>query len=462
MPRARKPKKPIESPRLARTFDPDALSRTRQAYPRTTGLGTWKEATIDAAVEAQIRGCFRQPVLLARSLLKEPSIYAASLNRIAPHRGLKRQISSPTDLTGTAAAILAEARTNFEVATSVALSPGLLADDFDRVAMHEIAVDQVYWEQRADGSRLDPFVEPWPLEFVEWFEIAPDGGPKGLFAFTTDGWVRIVHGDGRWIVHTSYADRPWRRGAIVPLARLWIDMTFGRRDRSANSESHGDDKWWAELPPNIMPEDDNGKIVLEQLAAMYEPRHAAVFPNGTKPNRSEAMSQNWQIFKELLESGLKDAQRILLGQDGTMTNSGGSYVKAWGLFGVRNDIIESDISTVGAGHSTGLLRPWSLINFGRWDRLSLTWLMPDADEDARLESEAERVDAFNRAWKEFRENGALIDDGFLKDLATRYGVKAPKLAPAPPANDIASAPAKSDGPPTVVAHRAPLRAASSG
>lgn len=463
MPRAKKPKPPVESPRLPKSYDREQLAHPKKAYTRPNGLGKWTEESVDTATDAQIRGKFKQPVRLAKSLLKEPSIFAASVNRLAPHRGLRRRVKAPTgvELKGSSASILDEAQATFGVPTSVALSAGVLADDFDRLSLHAYSVNQLYWLPRADGSRLDAFVEAWPLEFVEYFEVPPDGCDEpGCYALTTEGYVRIIHGNGRWMVTALHADQPWRHGALVALAGLWVDMRFGRRDRSRNAESHGDDKWFAILPPSIMPSDPNGLDVQNELAAMYDPRHAAVFPNSTTVTRSEAMSQNWQIFKELLGSGFVDASRILLGQDGTMTNTGGNYIKAWGMFGVRNDIIEGDFSAENAAITTGLLRPWSLINFGRWDKLEHEWIMPDADEDARRESIAERTDAFNKAWKEYRDNGAEITQPFLDKLAAEYGVTAPTLATAPATAPAAPAPAPASSGetiPTVTPYRAPLR-----
>jgi hypothetical protein len=477
VPRARKPKKPVESPKLPRSFDTRALEFTKAAYPRPDGLGTWTEDGVEAARDAQIRGHFREPVILARSLLTEPAIYAAMINRLAPHRALKRKIDCGERLTGTPAAILEEARLNFEGDTSTGLPRGVLADDFARIAMHEVAIDQIHWEPRADGSRMDPYVQAWPMENVDFFEIPPDGSREhGLFAFTAPtqaldengnttylngGWVRVVHGDGRWIVHAKHADRPWQRGALVALARLWVDQAFGRRDRSNNAASHGDDKWIGTLPEGMLPEDDNGKVMLAELAKLYQPRRAMVVPHGCDVKRHEALGSNWQIFPSLLNGGVQDAQRVLLGQDGTMTNSGGNYIKAWGLFNVRQDIVEGDCTAIGSGVSTGLLRPWSIINFGRWDRLTYAWQMPDADEDARRTSIAALRVQFWADVTSARAAGAVVDQQYFDDLADDYGIRAPTLSPAgPPVAPPAST--SSDGPPAVTAHRQPLRAASCG
>ena len=452
VPRAKKPKLPAESPRLPVAFDRAALGGRFRTVPRWNGLGSgWTRETVTAAVEAQARGMFRTAAPLGRAMLADPAIFAAALNRLAPHRGLKRQICGPAGAEGLQAAIIAEASMLFVPETSVALPAGVLADAFHELAFHELSVAQIQWEPRADGSRLDPFVSNFDLDAVEWVET-----DRKLYANTQeDGRVEIVHGDGRWIVFARASVRPWARAALLALGKLWPEMSFGRRDRSQNAESHGDDKWLGELPAGVAIDSPDGAAMLDELEALYQARRVMIRPSGSKVERSEAVSQNWQIFKELLESGSKDAQRVLLGQDGTMTNSGGNYIKSWGLFGVRNDIVESDLSTGGACLATGLIRPWSLLNFGRWDRLSYEWMMPDADEDARRASIAERRAAMWADISAARAAGAVVDQDYVDTLAREYGVTPARLPAAPVVAPSESAPT----PAAIVAPRKALTAA---
>ena len=157
-----------------------------------------------------------------------------------------------------------------------------------------------------------------------------------------------------------------------------------------------------------------------------------MIPFGATVKRDEAMSSNWQIFKELVEADGRDAAGVLVGQDGTTANAGGNYIKSWMLYGVRNDIVESDLDAAGFALATGLLRPWSIRNFGRWDRLEYGWSYPDADEDARRDSIAGRWDAFNRIVKDTRATGAVVDQTFVNGLASSLGLEAPKLADSTP------------------------------
>lgn len=461
MPRAKKPRKSPESPTLPKSFDVDRLRTRRSTYARSIGSlsGTWTRDTIATAIDAHLRGSFRSSVLLWRAMRREPAIFAAALNRLAPHRGLRRTVSEPdgsAPFEGTPRSILEEARACFASATSVALRPGVLAGTFEHMGVLGLSVDQVVWSSRDDGSREDPILEPWPMEAVDWSEH-----DRLLVATTTEGRRPIVHGDGRWVVTQQHTEEPWTWGSIVPFATIWPSLATGRRDRNLHMQSHGDDKFIGTLPEGVALDSAEGEAMLDEMEALYDFRRAMLVPNGGKVERNQSNSQAWQIFKEALGDDAKDAQRIAIGQDGTMTNTGGNYVKAWGLFGVRNDFIEADLSTVGGSMSTGLLRPWSIVNFGRWDRLDFKWLLPDADEDARLESIGKRRDAFNRAVKELRDNGFRLEQEDVNKLAAEYRIDAPTLAePVASPNDAAAVPPALPDSAAVSIHRRPLRAAT--
>ncbi len=226
----------------------------------------------------------------------------------------------------------------------------------------------------------------------------------------------------------------------MPLGITWSDRAFCIHYRLQNARSHGDDKWIGMLPEGVPADSPEGLAMVEQMKALYQAQRVMLRPFGSEVERSEATSQNWQIFKEIIESNNADAQRVLLGQDGTMSNSGGNYIKSWGLFGVRNDIVEASLAALSRGLTTGLLRPWSIKNFDRWDNLEYKWLIPDADDDARRESLAKRTDAFNKAVAETRANGFLMDQSAADKLAASFGVDAPTLAPPASNGQLAAVP----------------------
>lgn len=434
----RKAKAPPESKTLPSSFAID-YSRIHRPPARPLGLHGWTVADIQAARAAQMRGQFKQSSRLLRSAKTEPSIYSPLLNRIAPHRGLPRDIVSRCKLEGASEIIRQEAVSTF-AADGVSLTPGVLADIFEGLAMQGIKVCQNVWTVREDGARVDVTLTSYPTEYLEWSET-----DRTLYAWTAAGRVPVVHGDGTWVVFQLHDEEPWSWGALVALANLWIDLAYGRRDRANAAESAGDAKYIGTLPDGFATNSAEGRALLAEMEMLYEIRRVMLKPFGAEVERLDATAQNWQIFKELLESDDKAAQKVLLGQDGTMTNSGGSYVKAWGLFGVRNDIVESDLSAVGRGVSTGVLRPWSIQNFDRWDHLEYRWMMPDADEDARRESLATRRKSLYEDIASARANGMLVNQAYVDAVAKAYGIDPPQLAPTPVAPSESNAPAPASG-----------------
>lgn len=385
---------------------------------RSSALYGWDLDRIRAARDAHMVGSFGQSEALIASMAKDAAIYAARLNRVAPALGLPRSFSG-----GASDAARDEASATF-LRGPQGISLAMLADAFDVRAMAGFAVLQVLWSARPDGSRLDARLELWPISALVWRDYE-----RKLYAQTTDGLVEVVHGDGKWIVVATRADRPWQWGALVPLALTWGDRSFGIRDRSRNAEAHGEAKPVGFLPEGVDVEGPEGQAMAEALVRLHAARGLMLAPHGSEVKYLESMNQAWQIFREIIGSNNTDIAKILLGQDGAASASGGNYVKDSILFGVRNDIVEADTGSMGAALSEGLFGPWEAVNLGAGaELLRLGWLMPDADEDARRESLAKRTAAFNVAVKEYRENGFEVSQSLVDELAKQHGVIAPQLA----------------------------------
>jgi len=229
---------------------------------------------------------------------------------------------------------------------------------------------------------------------------------------------------------------PWEWGSTKPLAMAWADRMFGKRDRGQHAETHGIGKIVAELPPKVSLDDDEGEAVAELCQALRTHRAGGVVPHGTTIKILESMSQGWQIYRELIGGENTDIAQVLLGQDGSMTNEGGNYIKAAMLTGVRKDIVEGDLGAEARALNTGLLAPWAQLNGGPSLTITTQWLFPDPDEDERKAEISRRHDAFNKAIKEYRANGFVVDQRFVDNLAEQYGIPAPKLSDSPPAEGL--------------------------
>lgn len=416
---------------------PPQPSEPADWWPRQIGLDSWQLPAVISARDSQSRGQFRQPARLARSVKTDPACYAALLQRIAPHLGLPREILAADDVAGHAARpngladrVRAEAEAAF-LGDAGALAPETTADIAECLANHGIAVGQNGWSFNRDTGRLDVRLEMWPIEFTQWFEIAPDGG-RGLYAFTIEGaYEPIVHGDGRWVVFQLHELEPWTWGALMPIALLFADRAFAVRDRARNAESHGDSKWIGTLPEGVATNSPEGKEMNRQLVQLYSKRRVMTKPFGSNVERNEAMAQNWQIFREIIAANNSDAAKIYLGQE--LSSSGSSQrLTLAQLYGVRNDIVERDLGAMARGLNTGTIRPWQIRNFQRDDLIrGMAWRIPDPEEDAKRESLATRTKAFNEAIASYRLNGFKIDQATASALGKQFGVMVPELGEAP-------------------------------
>lgn len=417
------------------TYD---LARLRQRFDPYVNydLYAWDLATIRAARDAQCRGDFRTSARLAEAVKTDASIYTALLNRIAPHRGLPRQIIAPR------ASLQWEAEATFGP-EGPALPPQALADMFERSAMLGVSISQLVWRNRPDGTRCDVRLEPWPMSSVWW-----DGLAGAYRAHTTSGIITIQHGDGKWVIAAHHGEEPWQWGAVKALGLVWADRAFAIRDRSQNSEAHGQAKFLGKLPADIPYDSDEGLEFAALVQGLRGARSGGLIPAGSEVQLKESMSQAWQIFREIISGDGTDIAGVLLGQDGTVKNEGGNYIKAAQLFGIRNDIVEADLSVHSSAIHTGMMRPWAAVNLGDADLApTISWPFPDPDEDARRREIAERHEAFNRAVMAYQASGFEVDQPFVDRLAAEYGVEAPRLrSPAdirPPTGD----PQTPDSPP---------------
>lgn len=376
---------------------------------------SWSIEEVANARREQMKGNFRRSADLAEAIKTDPSILAALLNRICPHRGI------PREFTADGARVRKEAISLFDV-NGPAVSPAVDADAFEAMVQLGVSVEQVVWTPRGDGSRIDPHVEPWPMRSV-WY----DPTKRSLVTMTSDGIETIRHGDGKWIVTQLHSATPWQWGAVKAVSMHWAQRAYHIRDRSLNSETHGEGKFIGTLPEGMELNSPAGKAFQAMVEGLRSRRSGGVVPNGATVDLIEAVSAMWQIFSEAVKSIDADVMRCYLGQDGSMVNSGGNYIKTALLFGVRNDIVEGDFGARSEALNTGLYRPWSLVNFGRDFNVQMTWAFPDPDAEARRESYGNRVAWFNKAISGYRANGMVIDQGLVDRTAERFGIDAPRL-----------------------------------
>lgn len=358
----------------------------------------------------------------------DAAIYTALLNRLAPLRGLPIELQ-PASNSARAVSIAKEGEALYG-GQGIAIHPDTTSDLGESLAMHGVAFYQNVLTPRADGSRVDFEIKAWPTEFVRWRREF-----NSFWTSTRSGeLVEINPGDGRWGIIRQHEIAPWGWGALIALAEIWMDRAYGRRDRAKASVSHGNAKIVGSLPEGVALQNGDGSLTPQASAffQMLQTMHTGL-PVGVKPFGSTLdmlvnNSTAWQIFESIISSSSRDANCVLLGQDGTVKNEGGNYVKSNVLYGVRNDIVEGDVSAFELGYRRCTIEPWAAINFGDSSLApSRRWLMPDGDEDARRESLGERNAFFNRDVLARRQAGFSVTQEDVDELAKGYGVRPPVL-----------------------------------
>jgi hypothetical protein len=381
----------------------------------------------------------------------DDAIAVAHENRLAPQRAVKVVVSSCKGARGKP--IAGEADALFG-RNGTAVHPDTVSDIHSCLVDHGVAFARVTYAVRDDGSRSDPIVKYWPIQWVRW------DGYERCFKTQNDagGEVPIVHGDGSWIVFQKHEHEPFKRGALLSAALVWARHAFGIRDWAKGSTAHGNAKVIGEMPAGVALQTAEGASTPEAAAfvALLRGIASADTPVGIKPAGStvDYLTNNstaWQVWKELTLNAEKAAARIYLGTDGTLGSQGGAPgVDVQAMFGVAATIVEGDLHCIERGFQTGLIDPWCAINFGTSALApSWTYALPDADAEALKASFSTRNAAFLADMKAAKEAGIDLSEDYVATLAAAHGVPVPSMikaataaAPAAPLRAVADAAAE--------------------
>jgi hypothetical protein len=427
-------------------FDVLELVNNFRPPVRSTGVdgGQWNLAAIRSAREQQMRGQFERPVAMSKMMGADDAIAVARKRRLAPHRSLPITLVAPSSAPESAA-VLAEAMPLYGP-RGTCVTRKTVANLNRALADHGLAVGYNVHTPRLDGSRVDIELRYWPLEFVRW--DAAEGILKARLADGSE--VPIIHGDGRWVVFAGYEVEPWTTDDAALLSgsvNVWGVHAFALRDVAKASTGHGNAKVLGKLPPGLAIKSPEGVLMLDALRVLASNESSyGLIPDGATAQFLSNPDANWQIFDSLIGSREKAAARIYLGTDGTLGQTNGAPgVDLQGLFGISNAIVEADLEALEDGIQSGTIDVWAAINFGSsCVAPRRVYLRPDSDSAARGKALSERVDAFNKAIKDDRDNGFVVDQAHVDKRAKEYDVTPPML-PAPAANaDEASASAAAE------------------
>jgi hypothetical protein len=115
-------------------------------------------------------GRFDAPSRLAESFGTDSALFTAARNvRLAPCSSLDVKIKPGEGPKADRIAYEAEALFGRK---AIAVSPETITTIRKHVADHGVGFGAISWTVRADGSRVDPVMNAWPIKFVWWHEFA--------------------------------------------------------------------------------------------------------------------------------------------------------------------------------------------------------------------------------------------------------------------------------------------------
>lgn len=417
--------------RRADEFSTATLNQLIQARAQSTAAWSWSLEAIRGARDAQIAGNMRSAAKLAEAFRTDDALFAAWKNRLAPAGALPR-VLKPAGDSARAVSIATEAEGLFG-AKGIGVTAATVADLISDIANHGFAIGLNTPVPREDGSRVDFFHSYWPMREVSWnahkrtLETAVDGA---------GGLVPITHGDGRWTVYSAFDSEPWTKdAAVIPGALLWAARAYANRAWSSGANSHGNTKTIGVLPDGVPLQNADGSLTDEarDFLALLMSMAGLDVPVGIKPYGSEIelltdTSQAWQIYLELVKNKSSAANIIYLGQDIAKVSGSSQRLTLEQLFGIRNDVIETDLHVIERGLLTGVIEPWAAVNFGDSSLAPESlYLIPDADEDSRRSALAAMHDNFNRIVLAYKTSGMDVNQIYLDKLAASLGVEIPPL-----------------------------------
>lgn len=440
-----RPSKKASTVKKAESF-PLARLAAIAAQPRTarSPVGAWTLANIVSARDAQMNGQFERAVRIAEAMRTDHALHVARKNRLEAQKGINVEVEPAKD-TGAARKVSDEAEVLYGE-DGIGFSAGTAADIEGCLVDHGLAIGMNTYVPREDGSRVDLLHTFWPLEHVR-------RDHEGRLVARLHDWseVPIVHGDGRWVVYAKHDDYPERQdAAVLSAALVWARHAFAERDWAKGSVAHGNPKVIGMLPAGMALQDSESGALTDEAAAMIELLRSIAqddVPIGIKPAGAEIeylvnTSQAWQVWKELVSNAEKAAARIYLGTDGILGSQGGAPgVDVDALFGVARTYIEGDLRCIERAFYSGVLVPWTAINFGDSSLAPhRTYQIPDVDGDAEVDARAKRNEALLAHIERLRAGGFVVTQDTIDTLAEEYRVTAPRLVeveesgePVPPA-----------------------------
>jgi phage gp29-like protein len=226
------------------------------------------------------------------------------------------------------------------------------------------SISQINWNTSKDGlwiPRMNIFHPRYM--FYNW------GVRQMQLSTMNEAQIVIYPEDIGWNLFTPYTDHlPWLRGAILPLAMLYLQRFYLKQWWQRSQERTGSPILGAVTSAEATPEEE--AIFLQQVFALNS--NAAIrLPQGVDGNKFDLkiiqpQSDLYQGFEAYLDYIDKCIAILLLGQDKTTSSKGGAITIGNEGAGeeVRLDIMRFDANAISCNLREKILKPFVRFNFG--------------------------------------------------------------------------------------------------
>lgn len=386
-----------------------------------------RKEQIEGVLRAHEQGQFNAPALLWDAMWRDDRIYGVLRARTAALLSTPLLIDPPRDnAKGQAIADLLKDSDKKQGLYQRMFPASHKAEILQWGMGVGIGLGELLWDTQAivgGKQQWVPRVKIWHPQFIYW-----RWDTKSYWVSTMDGPLELpntdreLHSDGKWIIYTPYGYRyGWLRALIRPLAQVYLDRGWTRRDWNRYNEVHG-----LPIRKAITPKDGNDKHkrrFFNQLTNIGSESNIET-PQGKEGERYdielvEAKADTYNGFKERLDKLETDAAITVNGQNlttevrgGSLGNGGGAQVHNQ----VRDDVARLDATNMEDVEVNQLLHHWAVFNYGSDD-----WCPPlryqvdppeeDADEASALAALANALVAFADAQAPVDIRAVLEDFG---------------------------------------------------
>jgi len=399
----------------------------------------WTPRSIRNALTAHESGDFFAAALLADQYRRDDRIFATLDTRVLTALGLPWDMVPSEDT-----ARLQDAQRYARQVKAwwfTAIPESVQADVLRQVGVMGFCLAENVWEEQlvpVASSLAIPELRPrLRIHHPQFVRYQYGIDEEGWYIQTQDGPIRVTPGDGRWVLFSHGAERPWMNGALRALAWPWLMRTDGRRDWMRRSEIDGIGVKRARTPPSDQIDQKTLNAFLAQVKNIGSDG-TLVLPKDYDFDIHSNTASAAQGFTALLGSAEMAITLALLGANLPTEATGGSFALGEVQAGSTLDRLEADVEMLSTCFREQVIKPWGRFNVEGWADELAPWPRwdptPPEDRQANAAALLTASQAILNLHELGVEVGPLLEKFGLK--ASEAGLRAPSGAAPHPAATI--------------------------